>query len=117
MATSRTSPTAGEASGDVNTEPLQIAPPLEVSETGVDPANLAGAEPSQEGVHLKDIDGVRYIGTSDVRGFTVADFASVGVEAKDDLTWSSENDHFVPKSEINAATLAWLVSESDFRAE
>lgn len=71
-------------------------------------------------VHLKDIRGVRYIGTADVRTITSRDLGSLEVEAKDgnDLTWSTENEHFVGKSQLNAATLAFLLTEpADFRAE
>lgn len=124
MATSKSSPTPGETStpeaapagpegGLLDVQPLNavVAPDLV--------APLAGTEPTQEGVHLKDIEGVRFIGTSDVHSISVADLKSVGVEdPKGPLRWDSSNGKFIPKSEINAATLEWLLTNpNDFRAE
>lgn len=58
---------------------------------------------------MKELDGVRYIGTADVRIITTAD--------GQDLSWSVDNEFFVSKTEINAATRDFLATQSDFSVE
>jgi len=118
MATSKDSPTPGEVN-DIGAPDAKTAVAVEVETAppAVEPMNAVIAPPE---VHLKDIRGVRYIGTADVRTISNKDLTHNEVEAKsrDDLVWSSDNNHFVDKSEINAATLAFLLSDpTDFRAE
>ena len=125
MATSKNSPTPGETQGDPtldassapgllpNIEPVSVVNPVDGN---LDPA-AAEPEPEQD-VHLKDISGVRYVGSSDAHSLRVSDLAAVGVEAKRDLRWDRSNNKFVPKSEFNAATLDWLLQDpASFRAE
>jgi hypothetical protein len=98
-----------EAEG-VETRPVD---PAETSEPNAAPE----APEVDNSVHLKDITGVRYIGTADARSLTTRDLETVGVEARGDLSWDASNGKFVPKEELNADTLHWLAAQPDFRAE
>lgn len=64
---------------------------------------------------MRELEGVRYIGTSNVREISAEALAGAGIEdAKGDLRWSSENEFFVPASDLNAATRDFLASQTDF---
>lgn len=64
---------------------------------------------------MKDLAGVTYIGTADVKRLSVIDLERAGHEAKADLQWDSQNDHTVDIKDVNASTLEYLRSQPDFR--
>lgn len=73
---------------------------------------------NEEPPKMAELQGIRYTGMSDERHITTKDLESLGIEnPKRDLSWTKANSHFIPASEINAATRDWLVSQSDFTAE
>lgn len=73
---------------------------------------------TEEPPKMAELQGIRYIGTSDERHITAKDLESLGIEnPKSDLSWTKANKHFIPSGEINAATRDWLVSQNDFTAE
>ena len=64
---------------------------------------------------MRELEGVRYIGLSDVRSISIAELERAGVsDAKVDLVWSAENEFLVPASDLNAATRDLLATQSDF---
>jgi hypothetical protein len=67
-------------------------------------------QPAVEAVPtMKDLEGVRYVGTADIRIITTAE--------GEDLVWNADNGFFVPKADLNAATRDFLATQSDFSIE
>jgi hypothetical protein len=65
---------------------------------------------------MKDILGVQYTGFADVKIFTKDDLIKLGVQdPQTDLKWSRENDFWIPKSDLNAATVDALIKQPNFR--
>lgn len=123
MATSKTSPTAGEidaeAQGDVPSG--DVTPVIAVN--GAEPNTDAPKEPSgektvEETPKMSELKGIRYVGMADVKTLTKDDLTAIsGKEAKGDLVWSAENGKVVPTEEFNAATRDALLADPNFVAE
>lgn len=117
MATSKTDPTAGElrdpGTATVTSSPIvtaSTAAPAEVA-----PGPDLGTATLQDRPPMKDIDGVRYTGTSDVRIVSATDFARAGVEGvENDLVFNRENGFTVEKKGLSAAAVDLLFSLPDF---
>lgn len=96
MATSKTSPTAGETRADAEGNvPSGDVLPTTATATAVD----------EDIPKMSDIEGIRYVGMADHKTITKEDLATLGVEdAKGDLVWDASNGKVVPTKEFNAAT-------------
>lgn len=89
--------------------------PAEATPQLADPSAEAETAPDQIHIPMKDLEGITYIGTSDVRILDVAALRLAGViKPKGDLRWDSQNGHEVPISDVNASTLEYLRSQPDF---
>ncbi|UYL85318.1 hypothetical protein SEA_HAGER_25 [Microbacterium phage Hager] len=119
MATSKTSPTAGEtkaaAEGDV---PSGTVEPV-IAVNGVEPDITdpkSGVETTETDVpKMSDLDGIRYVGIANVKTITKADLEILGVEdPKSDLVWDASNGKVVSTKEFNAATRDALLALPDF---
>lgn len=119
MATSKTSPTAGEtkasAEGDVpsgTVEPV-IAVNGKVPDTRApEPEIATGFEDVPK---MSELSGIRYVGMADSKTIRKADLISLGAEdPKADLVWDASNEKVVPTKEFNAATRDALLALPDF---
>lgn len=117
MATSSTSPTPGESKA--STTPTSEAPATEAPATA--PATAADLDAIFGGTSdgsrpaLDELKGIKYIGSSDTRSISKADFERAGIEnVKGDLSWTPENGYLVPISSVNAATADYLYADADF---
>ncbi|QLF84506.1 hypothetical protein SEA_RIE18_24 [Microbacterium phage Rie18] len=119
MATSKTSPTAGEtkaaAEGDV---PSGTVEPV-IAVNGVEPDTTdpkSDVETTEADVpKMSDLDGIRYVGIANVKTITKADLEILGVEdPKGDLVWDGSNGKVVSTKEFNAATRDALLALPDF---
>lgn len=72
---------------------------------------LTEADPSTP---KKDLTGIKYVGSADVKRLSVETLATLSIEAKQGLRWDSQNDHTVDVKDVNAATLEYLRSQPDF---
>lgn len=116
MATSKSSPTAGEtkAEAEGNVPSGDVQPVIAVN--GVEPdtsvAPVEEAEPA-ETPKMSDLGGIRYVGMADVKTLTKQDLESLGAEEpKGDLTWDASNSKVVPTKEFNASTRDVLLADS-----
>jgi hypothetical protein len=66
---------------------------------------------------MKELKGVRYVGSADVKIFEVSDLAGVGVEVDEPLTWHSGNGFFVDAKHLTAAARDFLATQTDFVVE
>lgn len=119
MATSKTSPTAGEtkAEAEGNVPSGTVEPVIAVN--GVEPDvsdPKVGVETTQDDVpKMSDLDGIRYVGMADSKTISQADLVSLGAEdPKGDLVWDASNGKVVPTKEFNAATRDALLALPDF---
>lgn len=118
MATSKTSPTAGEtkaaAEGDVPSGAVEPVIAVNGKEPDTTVAAPAESEPS-EVPKMAELDGIRYVGMADTKRLTKNDLVSLGVEnPQSDLVWDASNGKVVPTKEFNAATRDVLLANSDF---
>ena len=61
---------------------------------------------------------VRYIGLSDVRELTVADFKRIDVDDQmSKVSWSRDNGWRIPADDLSANAVKFLETEPDFRIE
>lgn len=58
---------------------------------------------------------VRYVGSSDVREITAAQWKKAGVEDQKKVVWDKSNRHAVPSSEFSKEALAVLRADSGFK--
>jgi hypothetical protein len=110
MAADRNTPATPSKSGDV------VAPGIVTEE--VSKIESADVEPeSEEVVNYRKVDGIRYLGTANVKQYSKDDLQKLGFEnAESGVEWSASNDFFVSKSEFNAAALRAIVAQDDFEA-
>ena len=116
MATSKTSPTAGEikANAEGNVPSSDVQPVIAVN--GVEPdtkvAEVEGAD-AVETPTMAELGGIRYIGMADTKTLTKQDLESLGAEEpKGDLSWDASNDKIVPTKEFNASTRDVLLADT-----
>lgn len=84
------------------------------TETWVEPINPepVAAEPE---IAPKDIKGIKYLGSADIKIFSAEDLVRLGAEnPKGPLEWNPRNLHIVPSSEWNASTRDAVLADSDF---
>ena len=119
MATSKTSPTAGESKAEAegNIPSGTVEPVIAVN--GVEPdvsEPKASVETTAEDTpKMSDLDGIRYVGMADSKTISKADLVSLGAEdPKGDLVWDAENGKVVPTKEFNASTRDVLLALPDF---
>ena len=116
MATSKTSPTAGETKAAAEgTVPSGTVEPV-IAVNGVEPdTNVADVEGTDaaETPTMAELDGIRYVGMADVKTLTKQDLVSLGAEEpKGDLTWDAGNGKVVRTKEFNASTRDALLADS-----
>jgi hypothetical protein len=58
---------------------------------------------------------VQYVGTSDVRQITAAEWTKAGVKDQNKVVWDASNRHKVPVSELSAEALELLKGDSAFK--
>ncbi len=119
MATSKTSPTAGETKADAegNVPSGTVEPVIAVN--GVEPDvsdPKSGAETTGEDApKMSDLSGIRYVGIANRKTISKADLVSLGAEdPKGDLVWDAENGKVVPTKEFNASSRDVLLALPDF---
>lgn len=66
---------------------------------------------------LEELKGVRYVGSSNARELSKADFKSAGADVDNDLRWDDSNDKFIAVGQLNAAAVDFLVTQEDFKVE
>jgi hypothetical protein len=139
MATSKSSPTAGEtadATSDapaadgqtIITEPTSEttavdAPVAEDAPSLSEPAPEKTSEPDTFGVvdpdlgrpRIVDMTGIRYTGFADERHLSKADLATLGANHDEDLVWYGKG-FVVPKAGLSAQTIDALNSLDEFTA-
>lgn len=57
---------------------------------------------------------VKYIGTSDVRSISKAEWSKAGVKGQEDVVWNAENKFQVPASDLSEDALA-LLDPAEFK--
>lgn len=118
MATSKTSPTAGETKSTDGAPSGEVVPVVAVN--GVEPdtsePTTSAAEETAEGApKMAELVGIRYVGQANTRRISMEDLEVLGVEnPKQDLEWTSDNGKVVPTEEFNAATRDALLALPDF---
>jgi hypothetical protein len=135
MATSKSSPTAGEtadATSDVPSADAQTIFTEPTSETtsvdapvepAVEPAPEKAPEPDTFGVvdeklgrpRVVDMTGLRYLGFADERRIAVVDLKSIGADHDEDLVWYGKG-YVLPKDGLSAQTIDALNSLDEFEA-
>lgn len=123
MATSKTSPTAGEtkAAAEGNVPSGDVTPVISVNGAEPDQSDPKGAEVSTvadgEVPKMSELTGIRYVGVADKKSFTTEDLQALGVEdPKEPLEWADWNGKVVETSQFNAATRDALLALPDFKA-
>jgi hypothetical protein len=111
MATSKTSPTAGETRSTDGAPSGEVVPVVEAATATPD----AAAEVVEDAPRMADLSGIRYVGMANVRKITAMDLEKLGVEnPKGDLEWNDSNNRVVRTEEFNAATRDALLALKDF---
>lgn len=118
MATSKTSPTAGETKAEAEGNALSGTVDPVIAVNGIEPdiSDHKVDEATQDDVpKMSDLDGIRYVGMADSKTISQTDLVSLGAEdPKGDLVWDASNGKVVPTKEFNAATRDALLALPDF---
>ena len=106
---------AGTDEAPKATDPTEASVTAEAAASNTEaPKDEAPAEDEAPKIPMKDLTGIQYIGSADIKSFTALDLGRVGVvDPKGDLRWDSQNDHTVAISDVNASTLEYLRSQPD----